>query len=374
MRFSISESYGNWTFDTSLLEVPTGQSLTFCSDKSFLKDFFRSLADIAAKAKTIAIVVLVFLAIFAVIAMAWWETKRYKKTVKTSQRLVSREPMDIVYTASRPLTASTGIWVSGKLTRDPKRQLLIRWVIAYATTYTALFVLSLAIAAGFSSLCQFLVMRAVQKEAPILATEVGTYVGDVVAELEQASTHWASASNSKILALQDDINNDVLSYVLKATSAVNATLFKLNGEVNATLVDMFGNTQLAKFIYDIYSCILGNKIAELDQGINWVHNHSQVSFPLFPADVFSLGANDSTISPLLTDSTTTTSDEITAAVKKVVDALRTSVVQESLIALVLLLVYVAYVLFGVAQALLQICSDNKYGTVAGDRTFGRLGL
>lgn len=372
-----SESYGNWTFDTTLLEVPAGKPLTFCSDNSFIEDFFQSLTEIAAKAKIVAIVALVLLSLGAMAAMAWWEIKRYRRTVEKTQRFVDREPMDVSYMASRPLTASTGLWFSEKLTRDPRRQMLIRWVIAYATTYTALFVLSLALAGGLSSLCQFLVMRAVQKEAPALATEVGTYVGDVVAELEQASTQWANASNTKILALQDDINDDVLSYVLKATSAVNATLFTLNDQVNATLVDVFGNTQLEAFFYNIYGCILGSKITEVDEGINWLHNHAQVSFPLFPADMFTLGGNDSaTVSHLLTNSTTTTTtaDEITAAADKVVDALWTNLVQESLIALVLLLVYVAYVLFGVAQTALRMCCRGKYGAVLGDKTFGRLGM
>lgn len=369
-----SESYGDWTFDTSLLGIPTGKSLTFCSDNSFIEDFFQTLMEIAANAKVVAIVVLVILSVLAMVAMAWWEIKRYRRAVQKCQRFANRVPMDISYIASRPLTASTGLWLSERFIRDPRRQMLIRWVIAYATTYTALFVLSLALAGGLSSLCQFLIMRAVQKEAPILATEVGTYVGDVVAELEQASTQWANASNTKILALQDDINKNVLSYVLTATSAVNATLYRLNDEVNATLVEIFGNTQLEKFFNNIYGCILGSKITEVDEGINWLHNHSQVSFPLFPADVFTLGDNDSTMSHLLSNSTTTTADEITAAVDKVVDALWDNIVQESLIALVLLLVYIAYVLFGVAQAAMRVCCRDKHGAFTGDKTFGRLGM
>lgn len=370
-----SESYGNWTFDTSPLKVSSGEPLTFCTDNSFLEEFFRTLAEIAAKAKIVAIVSLVLLAVASAVAMAWWEVKRYNKAVRKCQVFVNREPMDISYIASRPLTASTGLWLSEKLTRDPRRQMLIRWVIAYATTYTALFILSLAIAGGLSSLCQFLIMRTVQKEAPVLITEVGNYVGDVVAELEQASTQWANVSNTKIIALQDDINDDVLSYVLKATSAVNATVFKLNGEVNTTLISIFGNTpQLEKFFFNIYNCMLGDKLAELDKGVNWVHNHAQVSLPLFPVDVFSFGDNDSTVSHLLTNSTTTKADDITAAVGKVVDRLWANMVQESVISLVLLLVYVGYVFFGVAQAALRLCFQDRYGTMAGDRIFGRLGL
>lgn len=370
-----SESYGNWTFDTSLLKISRGESLTLCTDKNFLEEFFRALAEIAAKAKIVALVSLILLAMASALAMAWWEIKRYNKAVRKCQVLANREPMDVSYVASRPLTASTGLWLSNKVTNDPRRQMLIRWAIAYATTYTALLLLSLAVAGALSSLCQFLIMRAIQKEAPILTTEVGNYVGSVVAELGQASTQWAGVGNTRIVALQDDINDDVLSYVLKATSAVSATLVKLNGEVNTTLMRIFGETpQLEKFFYNVYSCVLGNKLAELDQGVNWVHEHARVSLPLFPADVFSLGDNESTVSHLMTSSTATTADDMTAAVGKVVETLRTNMVQEAVIALVLALVYAAYVLFGVAQAALRLCCRDQYGTMAGDRTFGRVGL
>lgn len=348
--------------------------MTFCSDNSFLEDFFEALMEIMAKAKTIAIVVLVLLAVFAAVIMAWWEIKRYRKSVQKSQRFLNREPMDVSYIASRPLSASTGIWLANKLSDDPRRQMLIRWAVAYATTYTALFVLSLAIAGAFSCLCEFIVMRAIEKEAPALATEVGNYVGDVVTEMEQASTQWSNASNSKILGLQNDINVDVLSYVVNATSAVNSTLYKLNDEVNSTLTDIFGNTRLEQFFFNIYSCILGDKLEQLDKGINWVHDNAQVAFPLFPSDIFSMGNDNSTISRLLTNSTTTTSDEITVAVDKVISALWTNIVQEGLISLALFLVYIAYVFFGVSQAALRMCFPDKYGTFAGDKSLGRIGM
>lgn len=384
-NLSISESYGNWTFDTSLLTVPTEEPLSFCSNNSFLVDFFQTLVEVAARAKITAIVSLVTLAVLAAAAMALWEIKRYKRIVQKSQRLAGRAPMDISYLASRPLTASAGLWLSAKLTRQPRRQVLIRWVIAYATRYTALFVLSLALAGGFSCLCQFLVLRAVQAETPALAAEVGTaynVTNAITERLAQASTQWANASNAKIVALQSEINDGVLSYVLQATSAVNATLFKLNEEVNGTLISVFGDTQLEEFFYGIYGCILGDKLTEVDEGINWVHAHARVSLPLFPTDVFSFsdggdnnnGSSASSHIFSMNSTTTTTTNEITAAVNKVVNNLWTTLVQEGLISLVLLLVYIAYVFFGVAQASLRMCFSDRYGTFAGDRTFGRLGM
>lgn len=370
-----SESYGNWIFDTSVLEVPTGKLLTFCTDNDFLEDFFRNLSEIAAKAKSIAIASLVLLAIVAIAVMGWWEIQRYRKAVQKCQMLANREPMDASYMASRPLTAGAGLWLSGKLTRNQRRQTVIRWVIAYATTYTALFVLSLAIAGGISSLGQFLVMRAVQKETPALASEVSSYVGDVVAELEQASMQWANASNTKMLAVQDEIDKDLRLHVVQATNAVNATLLKLNREVNATLMEMFGNTTLEAFLHDIYNCILGDKLAEVGHGIDWVHAHAQISVPLLPAQVFSFGENNAAVSSVLTSPTAaTTVDGVTSAVDKVVDKLWAGVVQESVLALVLLVAYVLYACFGVVQAALQVCFGGRYGTVAGDATFGRVGL
>lgn len=361
----LNESYGDWEFNQSLFPVAEKTSLSFCSNNDTLENFFETLFKIAADARIIIIVVLVVLAVLAGAFMAWFEIKRYKRQLERSQILASHEPMDIVYMAGRPLTAGTGIWISKKLSKDPKRQVLIRWVIAYATTYTALFVLSLAIAGAFSCFCQWIILRAIQKEAPALAAEVGDFADGVVTALDQASIQWANDSNSVILTLQDDINNDVFSYVRNATTAVNNTINTFDKYMQEGLDTIFGDVpQLEKFMSGIIACLITDKLDRAQEGLDWVTDNAQVALPLFPTDIFSVGANDSisgdsNLTSFLSTSSSATTDEITGSVDKVMEMLRNNIIQEALVSLVLFLVYIAYVFFAVAQAAIRCCHPDR---------------
>lgn len=56
-----------------------------------------------------------------------------------------------------------------------------------------LFVLALGIAGSLSCLFQWIVLRKVQKEVPILANEVGHFAEVVVNALNNASEAWAKS-------------------------------------------------------------------------------------------------------------------------------------------------------------------------------------
>ncbi|KUI61785.1 Plasma membrane fusion protein PRM1 [Cytospora mali] len=371
----LNESYGSWEFNQSVFPVAEKETLSFCSNNSTLDHFFEVLFKICASAKTVVIVVLVLLAIIAAAFMAWWEIKRFNRQLVKSQILSNREPMDIAYIAGRPLTAGAGIWISEKLSRDPKRQVLIRWVVAYATTYTALFVLSLAIAGAFSCFCQWVILRAIQKEAPALAAEVGDFASEVVVSLEQASTQWANDSNSLILGLQNDINDDVFKYVRNATTAVNDTINTFDEYMQKGLDTVFGGVpQLEKFMSSVIACLITDKLDKVQEGLDWVTENAQVTLPLFSADIFSVGANDSIngdsdLTSFLSTPSSATTDEITEAVDKVIEMLRNNIIQEALISLVLFLVYIAYVFFAVAQAAIRCCLPDRVDDVGGQRPF-----
>ncbi|ROW06797.1 hypothetical protein VMCG_04221 [Cytospora schulzeri] len=363
----LNESYGDWEFDQSIFPVAERESLSFCSNNSTLENFFELLYKIAANAKTVIIVVLIILAIVAAVLMAYLETKRFNRQLEKSRNLANREPMDIAYISGRPFTSSAGTWISEKLSRDPRRQVLIRWVVAYATTYTALFVLSLAIAGAFSCFCQWVILRAIQKEAPALAAEVGDFASEVVVTLEKASTTWANDSNSLILGLQNDINDDLFGWVRNATTAVNNTINTFDKDMQKGLDTVFGGIpQLDKFMSSIVACLITDKLDKVQEGLTWVNENAQVTLPLFSADIFSVGANDSINSDsdmksFLASPSSTTTDEITDAVNDVVELLRNNIIQEALISLVLFLVYIAYVFFAVAQAAIRCFLSESRG-------------
>jgi len=372
VKNQLNNSRAGWAFDKTIFPVAQKEALSFCSDNSFIRDFFESLFQLISKAKVIFIVVISILAVAACIPMAYLEIRRWRRQQRDAYVFTKYgyDPMDVIYIVSRPFTSIFGIKLGSRF--SGKRQVLTRWANAYGTSYPALFVLSLAIAGLFSCLCQYILLRSIQKEAPALADQVGNFAEDVVASIQSVSVRWANDANGVINHFNDEINNDVLGYVANATSAVNDTLTTFETEMNDALDTLFKDTVLYNVIKDVIHCLIGIKIDTVQEGLTWVHDHAKVSLPLFPNDTFSQGASnsiqgDSDLTSFLATPASVTTDEITGAVDHVVDMLRSGIIQEAIISLALLLVYIVIVLAGICYALIGMATRDKTRAEGGQR-------
>lgn len=385
----------NFTFDRSILPVPQKEQLTFCTanngtHKNGIEKFFDGLFDIADVARKAFTAVLVILAIAVCIPMAIQEYRRWN-TMKHRSELVadkSFDPMDVIYINSRPYTATAGIKASAPF-KDPKRQILTRWVIAYATSVPALVVLSLGITGLLACLCQYILLKAVVKEVPALAQEIGQYADEVVDKLTNASQAWANGTNLAIMGVNNDINHDIFGWVNTTTGAINNTLNVFINETIGELNKTFGGTVLYEPITGIFECLIGLKVASIEKGLTWVSDNAHVSFPLLNNDVFSLGAaasitNSSSSSHskrdgssndnFLASGTGAATDKITAAVAKVAAHLAEDIKTEALISLGVLLVWLSILLIGVARALFLAFKSEKSRAEGGPSYAGDIPL
>lgn len=373
LKEQVNSSFGAYKFDDSVFPVAEKQALSFCSNNSFLNDFFETLFNIIRTAKIAFSVAIPILAVLAIIGMGYLEIRRWRREKQRSREFTERgyDPMDVVYLSSRPVTGGFGLWLSAKF-KTVKKQLLVRWIIAYGTSLPALFVLSLAFAGLFSCLCQFIILRSIQQEAPALANQVGDFAGDVVGTLQKVSTNWADDANGVIIKLQDDINNDVFGWVNNATTAVNNTLNTFDDEIDKAITAVFKDTILFNTARNLVGCLITRKIETVQEGLTWVHDNAHVTLPLFANNVFSQGANnsvngDSDLTSFLASPSTVTTDEITSAVNQVITKLEHGIVQEALISTALLLVYVIVVLSGAVRALVASAQKEKTRAEGGEQ-------
>lgn len=375
VRKLVNETYGGYKFNRDSFPLAQKQQLSFCSDNSAINDFFKALYELVQKARIIFIVVLVIAAIAVMAPMAWLEIKRWRRQQQTA-KLISEgqyDSMDVVYIASRPTTAYWGIKVASRF--SGQRQILVRWCIAYATSPVAIFVLALAIAGFFSCFCQWLLIRSIQKEVPALAGQVGAFADEVVQSLEGVSNKWSTDANSVVTNLNDDINGNVLGWVTNATDAVNDTLTTFVDTMNKGLETVFNGTILIDPIKTVVYCVIGIKVETVQKGLTWVHDNAHVNFPMFDNDTFSMGAKDSVngdsgLTTFLASPSSVTTDEVTGAVKHVVEWLHKKLIQDVLISLGLLLLYVIVVLFGVARTLAGMASHERGRAEGGMRFTG----
>ena len=361
----------HFNFNRSLLPVPQKEPLTFCSGNNGISDFFQDLADIANLARRIFIAVLVILAILVCIPMAYQEIRRWRTIKKRSELVADKsfDPLDVMYIASRPYTATAGIKAAAPF-GSTKKQILTRWVVAYATTPAALLVLSLGITGLLSCLFQYILLKLVVKEVPALANEIGQFADLVVGKLENASEAWANGTNDAIMDVNNDINHKVFGWVNITTGAINNTLNIFINDTIGVLNKTFGGTVLYEPVTGIFECLVGLKVASFQKGLDWVSDNANVEFPTIPNNTFSLGAAASLSSSNSTESFlaspgSETSNEIVNVVVKVTNHLANGIRTEAIISTCILLLWVIILLLGIMRALYVGLRHEKGRAVGG---------
>ena len=350
----------HFTFNRSLLPVPQKEQLTFCSDNNGISDFFDDMVDIANLCRRVFIAVLIILATLVCIPMAYQELRRWRTMKKRSELVANKsfDPLDVMYIASRPYTATAGIKVAAPF-GSTKRQILTRWVIAYATSTPALLVLSLGITGLLSCLFQYILLKALVREVPVLADEVGQFADLVVDKLENASAAWANGTNNAIMGVNNDINHKVFGWVNVTTGVVNNTLNMFINDTIGALNKTFGGTVLYGPVTGIFECLVGLKVAGIQKGLDWVSDNAQVNFPTIPNDTFSLGTAASIAEPSSSNASDSflaspgshTSNDIEGFVLKVTNHLADGIRNEALIATSILLIWLIILLLGIIRAL-----------------------
>jgi hypothetical protein len=371
----LNESLPKYTMDRSLFPVPAKQSLTFCSDDNGINDFFEGLIEVEQMAKKIFLITLVILAILAMVPMAWREMRRWKLEQERARLIRSDalDPMDAVYIASRPYTSSAGLKIAEKVSSSSRRRTLIRWAVAYATTTPALFVLALGVAGLLACLCQYILLKTIEKEVPKLENQVVGFAGKVIHTLNNASEQWAIGTNHIISNTSDTINHDVFGWVNTSTSAVNDTLNVVVDGIMDVLNVTFGGTVLYEPVLGVLNCLVLLKIQGIENGLTWVQDHAHIDFPLLPPDTFSLGAiqkvGGSEADILAAGPDSGAGDAITGAMFHVTNFLEAAIRQETIISACIVLIWVIIALIGIGRALFLMFKGGDDGVYRGPHPF-----
>jgi hypothetical protein len=367
----INESMGRYEFNESLFPVPQKEALQFCSGNNGINDFFDNLVHIENVARKAFIGTLLTAAILICIPMAWWEIQRYRKLQERAKYISSAsDSMEAVYLASRPYTSRAGQQLASRFPTN-RRQILVRWSVAYATSVPALFVLSLALAGLFACTMQYILLKSIEKQVPGLTNQVANFSGNVVMKLNNASTQWADGTNQVILAENQKLNTELLGWVNTSTEAVNNTLNKFVDETMNILNQTFGGTPLYDPVKEVFNCLIGIKVEGVQKGLTWVHDNAKISFPTLDKDTFSLGAlakstDSNADDQLLADPSGKTADEISEAVFRVTNAIAKGIRQEAIISTMILVVWLIIVLIGIIAACVRMAGKDKVRAEAGD--------
>jgi hypothetical protein len=358
-----------YQFDRSVLPVPQKESLNFCSEGNSINDFFDDLFRMMAKGKAIAIGVLIAAAVLACFPMAWQEIRRHRKMQERSELAKEgHDPLDVVYLASRPTSSGIGLWF-GRRFGSARRQNIIRWAWAYATSEPMLFVLSVGAAGLFSCLCQYIMLKSIEDKAPELTNQVADFAGKVVKAVDNASVSWATGVNVVVNKTNTEINDQVFGWVNETTTAINATVNVLIDGINEAIESTLKGTPLEGPVREVIKCTIGLKLASIQKGLDWASKNAKVTFPGVKSDMFSLGAladqsGSDSASDLLADPSGKAKDEITEAIAYVIEKISNNIQIEAIISTVLICIFLAVAAAGYVYAGLQFIHRDPYAARA----------
>ncbi|OKL60029.1 Plasma membrane fusion protein prm1 [Talaromyces atroroseus] len=357
----IKENLGNYSFDSSAFPVPAKKSLSFCGENDGINEFFQKTAEVIVEARKVAIAVLIVIAVLACLPMAYMEIHRWH-TAKERAKLVgtTHDSLDVVYLVSRPHTSSLGMKIASRF-NNSRHQILVRWIVAYATSIPALVLLSLGLAGLFSCLCQYLILKAVEREVPELTAEVTQFADLVIDSLNNASEQWALDTNRVINSTNTALNKDLFGWVNISTTALNNTLNTFIDKSNEVINETFGGTILYGAVSGIFDCVVELKVESVQKGLTWVSDHAYISLPQLPNNTFSVGAAASVNSgdSFLSDPGSTTSNQITEVVNEVTSKLQDTIEMEAKLSGLLVLLWLLLVLFGSIRALTFCCKRQR---------------
>jgi len=242
----------------------------------------------------------------------------------------------------------------------------VRWVVAYATSAPALFVLSLALAGLLSCACQAILLKALEKDVPDLTNQVGAFAEKVIDSLANASEQWAIGTNQAIDSTNQDINKNLLGWVNITTGALNDTLNVFVNDTMGVLNETFGGTVLYQPILGVLDCLVLLKVTGIEKALTWISDNAHVDFPTLPNNTFTLGAvasiasnNSDPSDSFLSTPGAQASNDISAAVVRFTTRLESAIRTEALVSTCVLLVWVAIVLVGVIRAMLLWFGHDK---------------
>jgi hypothetical protein len=377
LKDEVKKHLGNYSFDSSTFPVPDKQALSFCGKDDGIDKFFDGLADTLVEARKIFIAVLIIIAVLACVPMAFVEIYRWRTTKKRAEMVgTAHDSLDVVYLVSRPHTSSLGM-KAATFFNNSRHQVLVRWIFAYAFSVPALVLLSLGLAGLLSCLCQYILLKSVEKEVPELTAQVSQFADKVVGSLENSSVHWAQEANSVLNSTQSDINHNVFGWVNVSTSALNNTLNVFLNDSNEVINKTFGNTVLYDAVKGIFDCVVELKVESVEKALTWASDNAYITIPTLPNNTFSVGASASINSgdSFLSDPGSTTSNQITEVVTKVTNKLQKSIETEAKISSALVLLWVLIVLMGVMRALFLCCTRQRVrGDGGGQRPVGQGGF
>lgn len=124
--------------------------------------------------------------------------------------------------------------------------------------------------------------------ASTVADFSSTIATSMNASMQNQSATYANEINGHILVVQSSINDGLFGWVNTTTTTLNTTIATFYSDIQNAVTTVFGGTILDQPIQDFVHCLLGTKVAAIEDALTFLHNNLQVNFPIVNESVLVL--------------------------------------------------------------------------------------
>lgn len=335
-------------FEVSPFDISPSKEVEFCSDSGITEFFIRLNKDIDFVFK-VAISLTIVAALLWCIPMAYHEYRHwiflndcaeedrvFKKVEHHNKRLNS-----IIKSSSFYQTKVDILFT--QLFDDTTKATLARWLLDYVFYDPMLTLLCVGLAGVLVSAIQYIILDLATRQAPVMINTIVKTTENADKMLETNIQLWVNRTNTAINSTQYEINQNLLGWIETGTSAINTTFNEFSTIMGSNLNKTFSGTPLEDPISTVMKCIIGNKITEIEKGLDWVHENSQIRFPLINSSLIPL---NSTSSASLISMENTTSNLLGLIMPKLFQEYRTELQIQLLISIAIISLWIIIVIAG----------------------------
>ena len=305
VKTDINSTFNAIQFDSSVLDVPAQNTLTFCSgmDLSIVDDLGRDIVKIARFGAVILILTALLL-IGVNCVIQWWKWHSLQDHIENireawqsdptivrmnAQRpngtpnfeMTNRNMMIFINTSHHPLLSRIVDRVTRIFRLSHSQHINLRFFASYVFHPPALACLLIGVLGILSVEIQLAALGPIQKHysAQVNGT-VNNFSNQIALAINSGmtnqSTAYATQVNTHMLDIQNQINNNVFGWVNTTTTALNDTIVAFYNELQNAVNSTLGGTVLASPAQEFLRCMIGKKIESLEAALTFLHDNLQV--------------------------------------------------------------------------------------------------
>ncbi|KIJ49473.1 hypothetical protein M422DRAFT_246559 [Sphaerobolus stellatus SS14] len=315
VKKDINETFFGYTFNETLLTVPSQNSLTFCNqlDTSVVDNLGVELVKVAR----IGVLLLIALALIVLAGQCLWDWYKWRSLRRHLQRTREAWATDpTVYrvtaitavptvemsdhnlltlhaTSTHPLLTLLANKISTLCRLSSSQYIHLQFFFHYAFHPPALACFLIGFFGLLSVELQLLALGPVQAR---FTKEVSTSVADfsntistsINASMFNQSAEYADSINGHVFVVQNGVNDGLFGWVNATTTTLNTTIATFYSDVQNAVETVFGGTILEEPAQEFIRCILGTKVDAIEKALTFLHDNLHVDLPTVDRSVLVL--------------------------------------------------------------------------------------